>query len=681
MVAAITDSLESPEADTIQMLPGSYCPIDLEGTFAQPIKFIGVGIAGIDTSGGPVSFTGPEAGLTTINDDSVHCVGTSELIEVNARVTSTAPMVFQNMTVDGSEGGSFGFDQRGVSTNTVLRDFIAQHLVTGIYFQSGSVGCCQSTTLDLENSAALNNQLGVDLEGVVASVDDTTIAGNTNVGLNLINFFVSLAGDTISHNHIGVSAFNFGNAMQLVDTVVAGNTEDCGSANDWELGNGFEPGSFGNLVGSFSCPINQGTSHTDIRDTTLTDANVPAVGLNGGPTPSALPPSSAQGIDEPSCGLNGVDQREFIAPSASTCDAGSVQSGGSGSGSAATGDLDLGTVTVGSTSSGTVSVSVSGGGLIGVSGVSISGTGWRITSDGCTYMIMESSFFAPIRGCSVGVSVHPTGIGTWNGTLTVHTTAGDVTAQLHSGVFLPPVIAGFTPLSGPAGATVTINGSHFDGTTAVAFGGEAAQSFTVVSDSQINAVVAVGTATGFVTVTGPSGTVTSTHPFVVVASRPLIYTLSPGQGSTGSTVTILGQNLSGASAVTFGGVPAVTFSSSPGSVTVTVPAAALTGHIAVTTAGGTVTSTAVFTVIPAIAPPPTIATFSPSGGTHGVQVRIMGTGFTGATSVKFNGVAASFTVLSDSSIRAIVPLHATTGHITVTTAGGTATSASNFTTV
>src|SRR5581483_9069480 len=36
------------ERSTIQMLPGTYCPIDLEGTFGFPIRFVGVGVAGED---------------------------------------------------------------------------------------------------------------------------------------------------------------------------------------------------------------------------------------------------------------------------------------------------------------------------------------------------------------------------------------------------------------------------------------------------------------------------------------------------------------------------------------------------------------------------------------------------------------------------------------------------------
>ena len=76
---------------------------------------------------------------------------------------------------------------------------------------------------------------------------------------------------------------------------------------------------------------------------------------------------------------------------------------------------------------------------------------------------------------------------------------------------------------------------------------------------------------------------------------------------------------------------------------------------------------------------PTITSFSPTSGPVGATVTINGTNFTGATSVKFNGVTATFIVNSAIKITATVPTGATTGRITVTTPGGTATSTSDFT--
>jgi cytochrome c peroxidase len=60
--------------------------------------------------------------------------------------------------------------------------------------------------------------------------------------------------------------------------------------------------------------------------------------------------------------------------------------------------------------------------------------------------------------------------------------------------------------------------------------------------------------------------------------------------------------------------------------------------------------------------------FAPIFGPAGTSVTI--TGFTGATAVSFNGVAATFTVSPSGTITTTVPAGATTGPITVTTPGG-----------
>ena len=77
--------------------------------------------------------------------------------------------------------------------------------------------------------------------------------------------------------------------------------------------------------------------------------------------------------------------------------------------------------------------------------------------------------------------------------------------------------------------------------------------------------------------------------------------------------------------------------------------------------------------------PPTIASFTPTSGPVGTSVTISGTNFTGATAVTFNGVSAALTATSATAIQATVPAGATTGPLSVTTSGGTATSTGAFT--
>ena len=71
---------------------------------------------------------------------------------------------------------------------------------------------------------------------------------------------------------------------------------------------------------------------------------------------------------------------------------------------------------------------------------------------------------------------------------------------------------------------------------------------------------------------------------------------------------------------------------------------------------------------------------SPTSGTVGTTVVISGSGFTGATTVQFNGTAAtSFTVNNDGQITASVPAGATTGVITVVKGSCNGTSSGSFT--
>lgn len=140
-------------------------------------------------------------------------------------------------------------------------------------------------------------------------------------------------------------------------------------------------------------------------------------------------------------------------------------------------------------------------------------------------------------------------------------------------------------------------------------------------------------------------------------------------GKVGAKVTFLGQDFTGATEVEFGGAPATFNVVSETELTAVVPAAAVTGVVSVVTSSGTLTATSNFKVLP------TIKSINPTSGPVGTVVTITGSGLTGATSVTVGGKAASFTVVSSTEITVTVPSTAKTGKITVTTAGGTASSA------
>lgn len=146
------------------------------------------------------------------------------------------------------------------------------------------------------------------------------------------------------------------------------------------------------------------------------------------------------------------------------------------------------------------------------------------------------------------------------------------------------------------------------------------------------------------------------------------------EGKVGKTIEILGQGFTGTTKVSFHGVSATFSVVSDTYLTAVVPAGATTGSVTVSAPGGKLTSNRIFRVTPAI------LSFSPPSGPVGTQVKITGTSFTGAKKVTFGGVkATTFSVDSDTQITATVPTGAKTGKIQVTTPGGTATSATDFT--
>ncbi|MFQ5637814.1 MAG: IPT/TIG domain-containing protein [bacterium] len=268
--------------------------------------------------------------------------------------------------------------------------------------------------------------------------------------------------------------------------------------------------------------------------------------------------------------------------------------------------------------------------------------------------------------------------GATNGVIVLINNAGSATSSSVFTVTTAPGISSFTPSSGTSGTEVTLLGNNFTGTVSVAFNGVSAAQFTVDSDTVIKATVPSGATTGKISVTSGNGAGLSASDFIITPT-PVITSFSPPAGPVGSDVTVAGNHFNGATAVAFNGVAAAQFTvDSNTQITATVPNGATTGKISVTSAGGAATSASDFTIVLL----PVVTAFSPSAGPIGTDVTLTGNHFTGATSVAFNGVsAAQFTVDSDTQIRATVPSGATTGKISVTSAGGAATSASDFTIV
>ena len=154
--------------------------------------------------------------------------------------------------------------------------------------------------------------------------------------------------------------------------------------------------------------------------------------------------------------------------------------------------------------------------------------------------------------------------------------------------------ARLTSTSGLVGKSVGILGNNLTGTTSVMFNGTHA-SFNVLSDTYLTAVVPSGE-TGFVMVTTSSGDLLSSKIFKVT---PKVTSFAPTSGKAGDSIVLTGTGLIQALGLTVGGVKVTSFTvNSDLQATLRVPTGAKTGKIAVTTPGGSATSTTTFTVTP-----------------------------------------------------------------------------------
>jgi hypothetical protein len=243
-----------------------------------------------------------------------------------------------------------------------------------------------------------------------------------------------------------------------------------------------------------------------------------------------------------------------------------------------------------------------------------------------------------------------------------------------------PNIASLSPVSGNAGTAVTIRGSNFgaiQGTSTVSFNGVLAAPTSWTATTII--VPVPGTATsGSVVVT--VGTTASNSINFTVIPTPSITSLTPASGSVSTSITIAGTNFGatqGTSTVTFNGVSAIPTAWAASSITVPVPAGAITGNVVVTV-GGIASNGLLFTVT---TPAPSITSLTPNSGPVGTTVTIAGSNFgatQGTSTVTFGSTAATPSSWSATSIVVPVPTGATTGNVVVTV-GGVASNASPFT--
>ena len=175
---------------------------------------------------------------------------------------------------------------------------------------------------------------------------------------------------------------------------------------------------------------------------------------------------------------------------------------------------------------------------------------------------------------------------------------------------------------------------------------------------------------------GAAGAAPLPIPLATSSASPTITGFDPATGKAGDQVTITGAGFTGAFSVRFNGVAAAFAVSDDSTIAATVPAGAGSGAISVRTGAGTATSSGTFTVTSS--PAPVVASFDPTAGAVGTSISITGTHFTDATATTFGGIAAVFSIESDTRITALVPTGAASGPVGVTSPGGTGMGPSAF---
>ena len=248
------------------------------------------------------------------------------------------------------------------------------------------------------------------------------------------------------------------------------------------------------------------------------------------------------------------------------------------------------------------------------------------------------------------------------------TTPGGTSAAVTAGKFTyvgVPVVKTVSPkVLPPAGGTlITVTGAGFTGVSSVAVDGTPATAVSIVSATKLTAVApphVIGAVA--VAVVGPAGasapSAAATLTYANAATLTSIVPIS-GPAAGGNPVTLTGSGFTGTSVVKFASTVAPSFTVVDDStiVATTPPRAAGTTAIAVTTPMGkaVATPTAKYTFVTA----PTVTSLVRGSGlaTGGSTVTITGTGFTGASSVTFGGVAAPFTLVNTKTIIATTPAH------------------------
>ena len=317
----------------------------------------------------------------------------------------------------------------------------------------------------------------------------------------------------------------------------------------------------------------------------------------------------------------------------------------------------------------------SGGQTVTITGSGFVPNGTSVTFDGvpATDVVVDPS------GTSLTAVTPPGAVGPADVVVTTDGGSTDPLAYTYLADGSDAVVTGLDPDFGPTsgGTAVTITGSGFTGATGVTFDGVAGSGFAVnPAGTEITVVTPPGAAgPADVVITFPAGTADAG---IFTYVPPTIDSVVPDSGPNtgGTTVTITGSGFTGATDVTFGGVPGTDLVVDPSGTSLTVvtpPGPVGPVDVVVVLPGDDAVAPDGFTYVVA---PPTASSIDPDSGPQsgGQTVTITGSGFVpNGTSVTFDGVPATDVVVdpSGTSLTAVTPPGAVgPADVVVTTDGG-----------
>ncbi|TLM67182.1 MAG: hypothetical protein FDZ70_10235, partial [Actinobacteria bacterium] len=276
--------------------------------------------------------------------------------------------------------------------------------------------------------------------------------------------------------------------------------------------------------------------------------------------------------------------------------------------------------------------------------VTVSGTGFGATQGGST-VTFNGAAASVTSWSDTAITCTVPG----NGPVVV-TVAGHASNAVAFTAVPAPAITLVSPNPAEVGAAVTISGTDFgavQGLSTVTFNGVPA-TVVVWADTAVT-VDAPGDGPVVVTCDGIASNAAAFSSYV----SPVVSGVSPSPARVGTSVTVSGTGFGptqGASTVAFNGATASVVSWSDTAIACTVPG---NGPVVVTV-GGHASNAVAFTAVPA----PAVTLVAPNPAAVGTEVTVSGTSFgaaQGASTVAFNGIAASVTSWSDTTITAIAP--------------------------